>query len=103
MINPDLDIKVISIIEDLPNGEFFQLVLWSCVFFSQSEYEMNHGPLNLIPQSYQDDSIRVCKNPDLAQFGLGIYENLAETKLLSNNLDKSMTVVVGPKSQELNL
>ena len=72
-------------------------------FFAQSEYEMNYGPLNLIPQSYQDDLMRVCKDSDSAQFGLERFENLAETKLLSYNLDKSMTLIVGSKNARVRL
>ena len=59
--------------------------------------------LSLIPQSYQDDLMRVCKDADSAQFGLERFESLAETKLLTYNPDKSMTIIVGSKKSREKL
>ena len=41
--------------------------------------------------------MRMCKDPVSAQFGLDRLESLAETKLLSYNLKKSMIIILGSK------
>ena len=58
---------------------------------------MNYGPLNLLPQSFQDDLCRLCLDPVSSQFGLDRFQSLAEVKLLSYNLSKSGIVVMGAK------
>ena len=66
-------------------------------FFASSEHELSYGPLILQPQSFQDDLLRMCLDPESSQFGLDRFENLAETKTLSYNLKKSSIVILGKK------
>ena len=66
-------------------------------FFQNSENEVFYGILRLLPQSFQDDLLRMCTNPISAQFGNDRMQNLAETKLLSYNLSKTCIVFLGAK------
>ena len=58
---------------------------------------MSYGSLTLSPQSFQDDLLRLCKDSESAQYGLDRFENLANSKFLTYNLDKSMMTIVGSK------
>ena len=66
-------------------------------FFLDSECEVFYGLLKLLPQSFVDDIIRLCQDQIPAQFGNDRLENLAETKLLSYNLDKTCIIFMGAK------
>ena len=66
-------------------------------FFSNSEHEFSYGSFSLIPQSYQDDCLRICSSPESSQYGLDKFETLAEVKLLSYNLSKSSITILGSK------
>ena len=66
-------------------------------FFKDSESEVIYGMLKLIPQSFQDDLLRICLNPLSAQFGNDRLQSLAETKLLSYNLSKTSIIFLGEK------
>ena len=72
-------------------------------FFSDSEHEIHYGLLKLLPQSFQDDLMRLCKNPLDAQFGNDRFETLAETKLLSYNMTKTCIVLLGPQKAKQSL
>ena len=72
-------------------------------FFEESEEEVFYGNLKLLPQSFQDDLIRVCLNPQAAQAGNNRFQNLAETKLLSFNLKKTCITILGAKKAREDL
>ena len=57
-------------------------------FFHNSEYEISYGEIPLQPILYQDDVARMSDDLKSAQMGNNKMEALAETKLLSYNLDK---------------
>ena len=61
-------------------------------FFQSSEYELSYGPLKLLPQSWQDDMMRMCQDPLSAQNGFDRFETLAETKLLQYNSLKTVII-----------
>ena len=74
-----------------------------CDFFSESEEEVFYGLLRLLPQSFQDDLLRLCKNHLSAQQGNDRFQNLAEMKLLSYNMDKTCILFMGAKKARENL
>ena len=72
-------------------------------FFSDSEQEVFYGLLKLLPQSFQDDLLRVCRDRLSAQQGNDRFQNLAETKLLSYNMDKTCIIFMGAKKAREDL
>ena len=72
-------------------------------FFSSSESEVSYGPLRLLPQSFQDDLMRLCLDPISAQQGNDRFESLADSKRLSYNMKKSFVVIMGKKKQREEL
>ena len=73
-------------------------------FFHDSEYEISYGDVNLQPILYQDDVARLSLDIESTQMGNNKMENMAETKLLNFNLEKSCFIVFGNKKsrQEMN-
>ena len=63
-------------------------------FFEESEDEIHYGSLKMLPQSFQDDLMRVCRSPQSAQFGNDRFQTMADTKLLSYNLQKTYVAVL---------
>ena len=66
--------------------------------FEGSEKEVGYGPILLKPLLFQDDISRLSTSRDAAQFGNDKVEACLESKLLDPNLDKSVFVIIGPKS-----
>ena len=72
-------------------------------FFASSQWELFFGPLRLLPQSFQDDLMRYCKDPLSAQYGLDRFEHLAESKVLQYNETKSFIIILGAKGARRRL
>ena len=72
-------------------------------FFSSSETETYYGLLKLLPQSYQDDLMRLSKDPVSAQYGFDRFETIAETKLLLYNSSKTVMVFMGAEKARKEL
>ena len=66
-------------------------------FFQDSEYEVSYGEVEIKPLLYQDDVARMSLDIDSAQMGNDRMENMAETKLLNFNVEKSCYIVIGNK------
>ena len=64
-------------------------------FFRDSEYEASYEEVDLQPLLYQDDVARLSMDLESAQMGNDRMENMAETKLLDYNLEKSCFIVIG--------
>ena len=67
-------------------------------FFSDSEYEVSYGELQLQPVLYQDDVARLSLDIESTQMGNDKMETMAETKLLNFNMEKSCYIVFGSKT-----
>ena len=72
-------------------------------FFESSEDEISNGSVQLLPQSFQDDLMRYCKDPLSAQYGLDRFEHLAESKVLQYNETKSFIIILGAKGARRRL
>ena len=68
--------------------------------FKHSSYEISYGEEMLNPLLFQDDIARVCDSIEAAQYGNELVNHVMETKLLDFNLDKSVYIVVGNKSDK---
>ena len=64
-------------------------------YFRDSEHEIWYHEVRLQPQSFVDDVARMAAGRLEAQAGINLMETIAETKLLSYNMDKSVYMVVG--------
>ena len=64
-------------------------------YFRDSEHEIWYHEVRLQPQSFVDDVARMAAGRLEAQAGNNLMETIAETKLLSYNMDKSVYMVVG--------
>ena len=73
-------------------------------FFRDSEYEATYEEVDLQPLLYQDDVARLSMDLESAQMGNDRMENMAETKLLNYNLEKSCFIVFGDRKarQKIN-
>ena len=72
-------------------------------FFRDSEYEASYEEVDLQPLLYQDDVARLSMDLESAQMGNDRMENMAETKLLDYNLEKSCFIVFGDKKSRQNI
>ena len=65
--------------------------------FLTSEKEIKYFDLEMNPQSYVDDVLRLAETVDSAQFGNNAMEKMAKSKVLEFNLEKSNFVIIGNK------
>ena len=65
--------------------------------FANSDKEIKYHDINLNPQSYMDDVIRMAENRNNAQYGNDKMEEMVKKKVLQFNLDKSNYMIVGSK------
>ena len=58
-------------------------------FFSESEYEVNYGNVQMGPIIYQGDPTRLPTSVSSATAGISMVESCMETKMLNLHKDKS--------------
>ena len=68
-------------------------------FFQNSSDEFRYGCEDIHPLLFQDDICRISASVESVQNGNNSLENVMETKLLDFNIDKSCTVVIGPRAK----
>ena len=71
--------------------------------FKDSKNEVSYGSIPLKPLLYFDDITRLAKNLEDAQAGLNKLEQMAESKCLNYNMDKTSVIVIGDKKARKNL
>ena len=67
-------------------------------FFKDSKYEVKYGEVELSPIQYQDDAIRLTGSVEGARDGIRRFEELMGSKCLNVNIDKSIYMLAGKKS-----
>ena len=72
-------------------------------YFGDSSYEVWYDKVRLQPGVFQDDVARMAGGRMEAQVGNNLMEMVAESKLLSFNLDKSAFMVIGTKKNKKEL
>ena len=67
--------------------------------FKGSSHEICYGTLRMQPLCFQDDLARMCTSRDSAQAGNIRVSETLDSKLLDANTDKSVYIIIGPKSK----